>query len=174
MYAKITDPLPPHSLQPYPQFALNLMTMRKAQIELWVRQARAGTLCAPNPADFVNVSPQIAKNVGRVAQQGFLTGANALAAATPSPTPSDISQAPQVIPLDIPTSAAVPLITSTPTGIPGSPSVGTSWGDSPITPPAPAAPSLQSLFSSVPSWVWVVGGLLAVMSMGKGKTGLKL
>ena len=79
MYTKVTDPLPPHSTQPYPQFALNAMTMRRAQIELWVRQARAGTLCAPNPVDYASLGPQIMKNVSRVAQQGTLTGANALA-----------------------------------------------------------------------------------------------
>ena len=175
MYTKVTDPLPPHSTQPYPQFALNAMTMRKAQIELWVRRARAGTLCAPNPQDFASLGPQIMKNVGRVAQQGILTGANALQAATPSPTPTDISQPPQVIPLNIPTSAAVPLITSTPLGTSASTAGGTVWGDSPITPPAPAAPSLNTLFSSIPSWVWLAAGLFAVMAAGNGSSskGLK-
>jgi hypothetical protein len=171
VYTKVTDPLPPHSTQPYPQFALNAMTMRRAQIELWVRQARAGTLCAPNPVDYASLGPQIMKNVSRVAQQGTLTGANALAAATPSPTPTDISQPPQVIPMNVPTSAAVPLITTTPTGTGNTTPGSVTWGDSPVTPPAPAAPSIQSLISSVPSWIWILAGLAAVMSMnGGGKT----
>jgi hypothetical protein len=170
MIVKITDPLPPHSTQPYPQFALNAMTMKKAQIELWARTARAGTLCAPNPVDFANLGPQIMKNVARVSQQGTLTGSNALAPATPSPTPTDISAAPQVIPMNIPVSAAVPLITNTPLGTPSvSTPAGIPWGNSPITPPAPAAPSLTALFSSIPSWVWMAAGLLAVMSMNGGK-----
>jgi hypothetical protein len=172
MITKVTDPLPPHSTQPYPQFALNLMTMRKAQIELLVRNARAGTLCAPNPVDFAMLGPQIMKNVARVAQQGTLTGANGLAPATPSPTPTDISQPPQVIPLNVPISAAVPLITNTPTGTSATVPGGVPWGDSPITPPAPAAPSLPALLSSVPTWIWIVGGLLAVMSV-EGSRGSK-
>jgi hypothetical protein len=172
MYTKITDPLPPHSTQPDPQFALNAMTLRKAQIELLVRKARAGTLCAPNPVDFASLGPQIMKNVGRVAQQGTLTGANALGAATPSPTPTNISNPPQVIPMNVPVSAAVPLITSTPLGTSASSTGGTVWGDSPVTPPAPAAPSLQSLLSGIPGWVWLVAGFAAVASMGgRGKGG---
>ena len=173
MYARITDPLPPHSTQPYPQFALNLMTMRKAQMELWARTARAGTLCAPNPADFANFGAQIIRDVGRAPQQGFLTGSNALSPATPSPTPTDISAAPQVIPMNVPTSAAVPLISTTPTGTGGQPvsPSGIPWGNSPVSPPAPAAPSLTTLIQSVPSWVWILGGLFAVISMGNGKKG---
>ena len=170
MYTRITDPLPPHSTQPYPQFALNAMAAKKAQIELWARTARAGTLCAPNPVDYASLGPQIMKNVSRVAQQGTLTGSNALAAATPSPTPTDISQAPQLIPMNVPTSAAVPLITSTPRGPAACGSGGSApWGNSPITPPAPAAPSLPSLFASIPSWVWVVAGMAAIISMNGSK-----
>lgn len=172
MYAKVTDPLPPHSTQPYPAFALALMRMRKAQLEFWAARGKAGVECAPNPVDYVDLGPQIMADVARAPQQGFLTGANALAAATPSPTPTDISQPPTIIPLNIPTSAAVPLITSTPRGTTAAGSTVPPWGNSPITSPAPAAPSLQSLIASIPSWVWLVGGVFALMSVS-GTAGKK-
>lgn len=168
MYAKVTDPLPPHSTQPYPAFALALMTMRKAQLELWAAAGKAGVACAPNPVDFAALGPQIMSDVARAPQQGFLTGSNALSPATPSPTPTDISSAPTVIPLDIPTSTAVPLITSTPRGTSATVAGGIPWGNSPVTSPAPAPPTFQALFSSIPSWVWIVGGFFALMSVSRG------
>lgn len=170
MYALVTDPLPPHSTQPYPAFALALMAAKKAQLELWAAKGKAGVNCAPNPVDFVALGPQIMADVARAPQQGFLTGADALSPATPSPTPTDISQPPIVIPLDIPTSAAVPLITTTPRGTSAASGGSPLWGDSPITPPAPAAPSLQQLIASIPSWVWVLGGVFALMSMTGGSS----
>lgn len=179
MYALVTDSLPPHSTQPYPAFALALMDMKKRQIEYWAARAKAGVACAPNPVDYVDLGPQIMADVARAPQQGLLTGSNALSPATPSPTPTDISQPPQVVPMNVPTSAAVPLITSTPRGAPPAGqnviTPGTAWGNSPVTPPAPAAPNLGTLISSIPSWVWVVGGVFALMTMkGTGsKQGLK-
>lgn len=174
MYAKVTDPLPPHSTQPYPAFALALMTMRKAQLELWAARGKAGVDCAPNPVDFLDLGPQIMADVARTPQQGFLTGSNALAPATPSPTPTDISAAPTVIPLNIPTSAAVPLMPS-PRGspTPGIAPSGIPWGNSPVTSPAPAAPTFQQLVQSVPSWVWLLGGVFALISVSGTGTSKK-
>ena len=168
MYAKVTDPLPPHSTQPYPAFALALMDRKKRQIEYWAARAKAGVACAPNPVDYMDLGPQIVADVARAPQQGTLTGSLALAPATPSPTPTDISQPPQVIPMNVPTSAAVPLITTTPRGSTATQPGAITWGDSPVTSPAPAPPSFQSLVASIPSWVWLAGGLLAVISMSDG------
>jgi len=149
--------------------------MSKAKLELWAARGKAGVECAPNPVDFVDLGPQIMADVARAPQQGFLTGSNALAAATPSPTPTDFSQPPRVIPLDIPVSAAVPLITRTPRGTPtpGITPGGTPWGNSPVTSPAPAPPSLQALVSSIPSWVWLVGAAFALFTVSGGKKGLR-
>lgn len=166
MYASTSSPLPPHSTQPYPQWIVNRHRIKKLQIEAMAARARAGVLCAPNPASFIDLGPQIMADVARSPAQGTLTGPSALSPPPQSPTPSAISDPPTVVPLDTATSVAVPA-NSAPRGTTTTAmhQSGTPWGNSPITPPA------ASLLRSVPAWLWAAIGLAGLISVNVGRKG---
>lgn len=164
MYASNNSPLPPNSTQPYPQWLINWHRINKMQIEAMAAQAKAGVLCAPNPASFIDLGPQIMADVARAPVQGTLTGPTALKAPPHSPTPSAISAPPTVVPLDTATSVAVPA-NSAPRGVntTGTQQSGTPWGNSPVIPPA------SKFLTSIPAWLWATIGIVGLISVNAGR-----
>lgn len=166
MITRVSDPLPPHSTAPYPAWLQNWSRSRVAKISLAALRAKATTLCAPNPLSYSDLGPQIMADVARVPQQYLLTGQAGLSAPPPSPTPAPISNAPTVVPLNIPADTNLLPTTSSPIGIPGGTNqAGVPWGNSPVTPPLPP----QSFISSIPGWAWIGAALLIGMAMSDGK-----
>lgn len=162
MIVRASDPLPPNSLQPYPAWLQNRHRARLAQISLAALRAKAQTLCAPDPMNYSDLGPQIMADVARAPQNELLTGQSALAPPPPSPTPAPISNAPTVVPLNMPADTSLLPTTSAPPGLPGATlQPGVPWGNSPITPPV--APT--GLLANIPGWVWVGTAVLIGMSL---------
>lgn len=168
MITRITDPLPPHSTQPYPATALAAFAARRRKIDQWALRAKAGTLCAPNPLDYLDLGPQIASDVARAPQQSTLTGQTALKTTAPSPTPQPITNAPTVVPLNVSTTALV-AAQPAPRGTPHASAIAP-WGNSPVVPPAQQGLNLQTLLSNpIAIGLAVALGLYGLSTIRKGR-----